>query len=430
MKKFLLKIIAWKLGFIARLTIAKYKPKIIGITGSVGKTSTKAILGTILKESGIKVRAAGGNLNNEIGLPLAVLGDYKTSRGFLFLATAIFKGFLNLLFGSRKKYPEVLILEYAADHPGDIDYLIKIARPNIAIITAVGQTPVHVEFYENVAQVAAEKAKLAKAVLENGVVILNIDDEIVATMKDLYKGKVKSYGFKEGADLTISNFSTLYTNKYPVGIKFNLKTDDKNIDIELMGSVGKAQSYNATAAVAAGLTTGLSFEQSTKALSKHVGEKGRGRLIPGIKDSLIIDDSYNASPDSTKNALEILKGSELKKIAVLGDMLELGNHSEDAHIKVGFLAGEVADILIAVGSQSKTTAKAAQNTRIKKENIYTFENSVEAAGKLKELIEGGELILIKGSQSIRTEKIVKAIMKQPENAKDLLVRQYGKWLRS
>ncbi len=430
MKKFLINVAAWKLGFIAQLTLLKYKPIIIGVTGSVGKTSTKSALGVILKQSGVSVRTAGGNLNNEIGLPLTILGDYKTPGGFLFISTAIFKGFLDLIFKSHEKYPEVLILEYAADHPGDIGRLVKIASPDIAVITAIGQIPVHIEFYDDVSQVAAEKSKLVKAVHKNGSVILNIDDDMVKAMKDLFGGEIKTYGFSREADVKISNFKTTSSNNHPTGIQFNLEASSSKSKIELTGPVGRAQSYSVAAAVTASLVVGLSFKQATEAIAGYKGEGGRGRLISGIRGSLIIDDSYSASPDSTANALEILRGSGLKKIAVLGDMLELGKHSNEAHKRIGIMAGEIVDILIAVGPQSKVVAKSVKNTRIKKENIYSFHRSPEAAHKLKELIEGGEIILIKGSQSIRTEKVVKAVMKQPERAEDLLVRQYGKWLKS
>ena len=166
----------------------------------------------------------------------------------------------------------------------------------------------------------------------------------------------------------------------------------------------------------------------SEALSEYHGPRGRLKIIKGIKNSLIIDDTYNASPLSTHLALETLKDlSGMRKIAVLGDMLELGKYSIKAHQDVGNLAGSFVDLLICFGSRSKFIADSAFN-QMPKENIHSFDTSDEAKLKVKELTREGDLILVKGSQGMRMEKIVEEIMAEPENKKELLVRQGKKWI--
>ena len=432
MKNFLLKIVNWKLKLIAQLTIKKYKTKIIGITGSVGKTSTKNAIYPVLCETGVRVRMAGGNLNNETGLPLAIIGDYKNPGGLWFLVKAIWKGFFSLFsFLGGGKYPEVLVLEYAADHPGDLDYLIKIARPDVAVITAIGEVPVHSEFYSSTDEVVREKAKLVGAVAESGVVILNADDERVLGMKDVARARVKTFGFSKGADLKIDDFKNVLVGGFPRGISFSLNLESSTARVNLRGVLGKAHAYACAAAAAVGLVSGLTLSESAKALGGYSGDKGRGKIIEGINGATIIDESYNASPDSTRTSLETLKDLRAKRrIAVLGDMLELGRQSEKAHRQIGSLVAKVVDILITVGRDAKLIGKEANKSGLDQKNIFHFENSVDAAEKLKKVVIPGDAVLIKGSQSIRTEKIVKEVMLRPADAQILLARQYGKWLHS
>ena len=172
----------------------------------------------------------------------------------------------------------------------------------------------------------------------------------------------------------------------------------------------------------------MNLVKISDALSAYRGPAGRLKILKGIKNSFLIDDTYNASPSSTHLALETLKELPAKrKIAVLGDMLELGKYSIQAHRDAGNFAGTLADILITVGSRAKFIADAAGN-QMSKENIFSFDTSVEAGQKARELVQEGDLVLIKGSQGIRMEKIVEEIMAEPEKKKELLVRQSKKWI--
>ncbi len=432
---------------LAKLYLWRFKPQIIGITGNVGKTSTKEAIGLVASRVK-KVRIGGGNLNNEIGLPFNIISDssdeyYEKGGSLIFGIKSFFKAVAGLF---SSNYPEVLVLEYGADRPGDIKKLSKKYKPHIGVITAIGEVPVHVEYFSGPEAVAKEKGRLVEALSASDFAVLNFDDLAVLEMKDRTKAKVLTYGFGEGANFRVSNLETWSGGEMPVGVGFKINHSDTFVPFKLSGSLGKSQGYAAAAAAAVGSILGMNPERGregsqrasasygmnlvdiSEALSEYHGPNGRLKILKGIKNSIIIDDTYNASPSSTHLALETLK--ELpgaRRVAVLGDMLELGKYTIQAHQEAGNMVGSFADLLICVGSRAKFIADSAFN-QMSKENIHRFETSDEAKLKIKELIKEGDLILVKGSQGIRMEKIVEEIMAEPERKKELLVRQSKKWL--
>jgi UDP-N-acetylmuramoyl-tripeptide--D-alanyl-D-alanine ligase len=209
------------LKVLAVLTLKKYQPGVIGITGSAGKTSTKEAVYAVLKQERI-VRRSQGNFNNELGLPLTILSAADKVVGALFWPKIIIKAIGRLIF-SDKDYPEVLILEMAADRPGDIKYLTDLAKPHIGVITAIGDIPVHVEFYSSPEAVAREKAHLIESLPANGFAALNYDDEIVYNLRSRTRAHLITYGFNEGADLKLSNLEYRIEDEQPVGISFKVQ---------------------------------------------------------------------------------------------------------------------------------------------------------------------------------------------------------------
>lgn len=428
MKEYLIVKLQSILKVLARLTVKRYGPFIIGVTGSAGKTSTKSAIHSVLS-SAFAVRMGKGNLNNELGLPLVILGDYKTSGGAFFWLKVLFFGFCGLVW--RRNYPEILILEYGADKPGDMDYLLSIVKPDLAVVTAVGEIPVHVEFYQGPEGVAKEKGKLARAVGLGGSVVLNLDDTFVGDMRELTKERVMTYGFSEEADLRVSSFMNRSEDGKPMGISFKLETGDNFVPVKIDGSLGKAKAYAAAAAAAVGLIKGMNLVKISEALAQYEGEPGRCHLIEGVKNTNLIDDTYNSSPIAVVSALEVLKDiPATRKVAILGDMAELGQYTNYAHEEAGKLVKDSADVLITVGPKGKFIADGARKHGFLKNNIYSFSDYQETVKNIKDIIEPQDLILVKGSQSMRMEKVIMEIMANPEKADKLLVRQYGKWLKS
>jgi UDP-N-acetylmuramoyl-tripeptide--D-alanyl-D-alanine ligase len=432
MKKTFLKFLEIILRRLAKSTLKKYKPQVIGITGSVGKSSTKEAVLAVLKTKK-RVRANQGNLNNELGLPLTILGDYNyyredSNNKIGFWIKVIFFGIGGLL-RTRSDYPETLILEYGANKPGDIEYLLKIAKPDIAIITAISEVPVHVEFYQNPEALAREKARLVSALSAKGLAVLNYDDEIVMKMKEKTRSRVVTFGFEKGADIRAINFENQAEGMRPIGLSFKIEHGGSAVPVKMANIFGRSYVYNMLAAAAVGLENNMNLVEIASALILYRPLPGRMRLVKGEKDTWILDDTYNAAPASTEEALEALKSLPARrKVAVLGDMAQLGEYSVQSHEAVGKKAATVADIIITVGNRARFIAEASRKKGFPKNNIYSFDNSDDAKTIVEQIIKEGDLILIKGSQVTRMEKIVMEIMAEPGKAKDLLVRQYGRWL--
>ena len=400
---------------LSKAVIKKYNPIVIGITGSVGKTSTKEAVFSVLKGK-FNVRANDASFNNEIGFPMAILGLKKPGR--LIWILNLLKSF-NLFLFKDEKYPKILVLEMGADKPGDIGYLIDIAKPKIGIVTAVGELPVHIEFYSGPEEVAQEKSKLIQILPSNGFAVLNYDDEIVSRMRDLSRAEVITYGFNNGAELRASDLMYFIEMNKEIagGLSFKLNYEKSIVPFRLINALGRHQIYAVLAAAAIGLHFGMNLVEISQALEKMEFPKQRMKLVRGLKNSWIIDDTYNASPLSTHAALDTLKefgdkaiakNEKGRMIAVLGDMKELGIFTEKAHRLVGNLAGERAEYLFTVGPAAKFIADSAFN-QLPKENINSFNDASEAGEYLKSFIQEGDIVLVKGSRAMKMEKIVEVL---------------------
>ena len=420
------RILQFILKILAKIVLWRYQPEIIGVTGSVGKTSTKEAIYQVLKKQ-FRVRRNIGNYNNELGVPLTILGLETAGHSL----TAWLKNFFKVgaVIFCGKNYPEILVLEMAVDRPGDMRYLLDFIPVKVGVITAIGQFPVHIEFFPEREKLIKEKSLLVKALSKNSLAVLNYDDLSVRMIGDeLSKdASVINYGIGQGADLKIMNYELVIKDlkKGDFGVNFKLEYQGSFVPIRLNKVLGKQQAYAVAAAAAVGLNFGLNLVKISAALKKYRSLPGRTKLIKGIKNSWIIDDSYNSSPLAVSAALEILKEFHGRKIAVLGDMLELGENTETCHRQIGMEAASVVDLLFTVGARARFIADEAaqpkQGIGIAKEKIFKFSRPEEAALALQKELLLGDIILVKGSRSIHLEKVVKEIMAKPEKADKQLV---------
>ena len=421
-----------KLKILAKLILNKYKPKIIGITGSVGKTSAKEAVYTVLKTK-FNVRRNTKNYNNEIGLPLTIIGSDSPGKSIFGWLGVFFKAG-GLILRRDKNYPKILVLEMGVDRPGDMKYLMGIAKGDIGIVTLISHS--HEEFFEDVKEIQKEKGLLVENLKPGGWAILNFDDELTRELAGKSKVKVLSYGFKEGAMLRAQElvFSFEKTKEVDnlLGLSFKLTYNGSFIPVLLPQVIGYNSIYAALVAAAVGLTMEMNLVEISKAMREFDSPNGRMNLIDGIKHTLIIDDTYNSSPISVMSALDIVSKIPIAKgarrFAVLGDMLELGKYSEEGHREVGrYAAKSGANKLITVGERSRDIARSAEEAGMARDNIFEYTDVAEAGRFIQQRIEQGDLILVKGSQGMRLEKIVKEIMAEPLRAKELLVRQEEEW---
>lgn len=410
----------------ARIVLRKYRPKIIAITGTVGKTSTKDAIFAVIGDS-LLARKSQKSFNSEIGLPLTILNCENGWRDPLVWTKNIIKGFL--LFATRVHYPKWLVLEVGAGKPGDIGRAVSIITPDVAIITRFSEVPVHVEFYKSPEEVFAEKTKLVTALRPTGVLIVNADDDRVYALREKTKAISISYGLSARATFRATNVKIAYEKGYPTGTTFKLEFDGKVFPVEMKGVLGVQAVYSALAAIAAASYLNLNIIEIIERLSGYQPPSGRMRVLMGLKHTTIIDDTYNASPVAAEAAVEALRivKTDGRRIAVLGDMLELGKFTVEEHKKLGKTAGSFVDLLLVAGPRAKYIVEGALDADMSEKNILDFDDSRTLGKYLEGIIKEGDVILIKGSQGMRMERAVLEIMAEPERASELLVRQEEEW---
>ncbi|MEK7076826.1 MAG: cyanophycin synthetase, partial [Patescibacteria group bacterium] len=295
-------------------------------------------------------------------------------------------------------------------------------------VTPIGDIPVHIEFFAGKEGLIREKARLVQALPATGFAILNADNSASLQMKEHTRARAITYGKGGGVDMRISNFETRLDSAPPC-VTCKLEYNGGFVPVRIENVVGEIQTYTAAAAAAVGIAFGMNLVRISENLSYYKSPKGRLKIIEGLKESTLIDDTYNSSPLAAREALETLGQIRAKrKIAVLGDMLELGRHTIEAHEEIGKLAGGRVKVLITVGAKAKFIAEAARKAGLPNKWIFVFNDTAEAGKCLERLLERGDLVLIKGSEGVRMERIVKEVMAKPEKAEKLLVRQSERWL--
>jgi len=409
MRKILQKI----MKFFAAKGLNKYKPIVIAITGSVGKTSTKEAIYSVLKNhfGEDRVRRNYRNYNNELGVPLTIFNLETGGHSVLRWIPKFIKIIWMLVF--RVKYPDFLVLEMGADKPGDIKYLLDFVKHKVGVITAVGEIPVHVEFFESPEKVAEEKKMLVKLLDKEGIAVLNYDDERVRNMAEGIDAKTMTYGLNEKADIKATNYDLKIIDKGENISELNFKLDFKgsSVPAKLTNVLGYQHLYSALAAAAVGIIFNLNLIEISEALKQIEPMLGRMRLVRGVKNTLIVDDSYNAALLSMEAGLDALKiFQDRRKVAVLGDMLEIGQYSPEAHIRVGKKAAEIVDVVFAVGNRAGFIVEGAASVGFATNKIFQFSTSDEAKMAVQKELKENDVILVKGSRAMKMEKIIEEII--------------------
>lgn len=426
MKKLLQKLLA----IFARAILRKYKPTVIGVTGSVGKSSSKDAIVAVLSQA-FHVRGNPKNYNNELGVPLAIIDKKTGGRSPMAWLGVFWRAFVLLLW--RHEYPQVLVLEMGADHRGDIAYLTKLAPPQVGVLTSIA--PVHTEFLGDLEGVRIEKQTLISRLPHTGTAILNIDDGIVEKVAGVTRAQVLTYGFNEQADVRGVEYQLHYRLDEDLdraGTFFKIAYRGSVVPVALLGVFGKQHVMAALAAAAVGLTLEMNLADIGAGLGNYRPPRGRMVIIPGIKRTVLIDDTYNASPRATLEAVRTLGQLEIaeqtKRIAVLADMKELGAYAEEGHRGVGQLVAQSRiDTLVAVGELAQDIARGAMGAGMPEDHVFHFADAAEAGRFVQDRLEEGDIVLIKGSQSMRMERVVKELMAEPLRAEELLCRQEPEW---
>ena len=368
----------------ARVWRTRFALTVTGITGSVGKTSTKELTYAVLARRFRTLKSAG-NYNNEIGLPLTIL---------------------NL-----RPQHEQAVLEMGMYAQGEIALLCEIAKPSIGVVTIVG--PVHMSRLGSLEAIVAAKRELVEALPADGVAILNKDEPLVMGMAANTRARVFTYGLDPRADLWANEIESMGLR----GLRFTLHYRGQRMRIHVP-LLGRHSVHTALRATAVGLTVGMHWQEIAEGLQD---ERTQLRLVTerGPEGSLILDDTYNSSPESVIAALNLLKDLQGRRIAVLGDMLELGPAEEKSHRLVGRRVKGVAQVLVTVGTRAHMIAEEALRDGMAPERVYALDDAAHAVALLEEMIEAQDVVLVKGSRAVELDQVVAALTRREPTSKTL-----------
>lgn len=352
----------------------QFSPRTIGITGSVGKTSTKELTHAVLSQR-YRTFKSEGNRNSILGLPLTVFGV--------------------------RPYHERAVLEMAMYIRGEIAQLAALFPPQVGVVTLIG--PVHLERVGSMEGIVAAKQELIEALPADGVAILNKDDRRVMGMAAHTQAQIFTYGLDPGADLWADNIRAMGLD----GVRFTLHYQDEALSLQVP-LLGRHSVHTSLRAAAVGLVEGLSWEEIAAGLRQNPNEL-RLVAVPGPKNTTIIDDTYNANPESVMAALNLLHDLRGRHVAVLGDMLELGQVEESSHRLIGRRVADVAQALVTVGERAHWIAEEALRVGMPANRVHSVETTEAAVPILESIIQEDDFVLVKGSYSMRMDRIVTAL---------------------
>jgi UDP-N-acetylmuramoyl-tripeptide--D-alanyl-D-alanine ligase len=374
------------LGALARGHRADFCGPVVAITGSNGKTTTKEMCAAILSVATPCLKNAG-NLNNHFGLPLTLL--------------------------RRSAADASIVVELGMNHRGEIAELVEIARPSVGVITNVGTA--HIEHLGSSEEIALEKGDLVAGLARDAVAVLNADDPRVAAQANRTAARILRFGSGRDADVRAENPTCVDER----GWKFDLATPSGRVPVEIAG-LGETAWKNALAAAAGALAAGASLDHVATGLARHRPVAGRLARVELPGGALLIDDSYNANPQSMEVAMRLLAeiSERSRRFVVVGDMGELGDTARAAHRQTGRLAAELGiDFLFAVGERADDVAAGARDAGMAPERIRIGRDCDDVAGELNTLLAGDDCVLVKGSRAMRMERVVEFLAAQGRKTK-------------
>jgi UDP-N-acetylmuramoyl-tripeptide--D-alanyl-D-alanine ligase len=352
----------------------RFDPLVVGVTGSIAKTSTKEAIAAVLGER-FRTLKNEGNLNNEIGLPLTVLR-----------------------LGPEH---EAAVLEMGMYVGGEIADLARIGRPRIGVVTAV--QPVHLSRIGTIEAIERAKGELVEALPRDGRAILNADDKRVRRMSSRTDAATTTYGFADDADVGAERIESAGAS----GMRFVLRAPVGRQPVAIP-TLGRLAIHNALAGAAVGVAAGLSLDEIAGGLGRGWSAPHRTELVRagGVT---IVDDSYNASPGSVTAALELLAGLPGRRVAVLGEMLELGDAHETGHRAVGGAAANVVELLVVVGDGARQIAAGARDAGLAPDRVIRVANRDAALDALRPRLRDGDVVLVKASRGVALDLLVDAL---------------------
>lgn len=419
-KKIIFTILKWE----AILVLKRFRPRIIGVAGSVGKTSTKDAVYSALKDF-VSIRKNKKSFNSDIGVPLTILGlETGWSSPKMWLQNVVLG--LKPLFA--KAYPEWLVLEMGTDHPGDMKKLMSWIKLDYAVFTRFPDVPVHAEYFARAQDVNEEDAQMMYGLKPDGILVLNADDEKISELASRSTYRTVWYGFSDKASVYASNMEVTYDEEgIPVAQNVKVNFRSNSVPFSINGALGAQHVYPVLAALVVAKEMGINMLDVLESMRTHQVPPGRMNLVAGVGSITLLDDSYNSSPIAVTQALKTLGGLKVDtKIAVLGDMAELGKYTKHEHEKIAhvFLENHISHV-VTLGERASLIFDEAERLKIK--HLYHAQDHDDAVQKVLEWADGNTVVLVKGSQSSRMEKISFDLLYDKQRAGELLVRQDSFW---
>lgn len=413
----------WVFRVFAKGILRRYRPTVIAVAGSIGKTATKEAIAAGLDDGDQQVRKTTGSFNAEIGVPVTIISGGRARRGWWQWMHVVFEA-KKLLFWPKRPYPKILVLELGADKPGDLTTLLSVAQPSIGVLTAI--TAEHLEFFGDMNAITNEESQVITTLQTDQTGIVNVDEPNAAAAVKAWPGTLLRYGWSTGADIrAIQQQHDVNDRGLPINTKYTVSVGGEEVTLAIPGVLGRHQAYPILAALAVSQAIGKPLSVTVQNLRAYQPPPGRMRLFDGTAGSLIIDDSYNASPAAMQAALTSLFDLHHpgRKFAILGQMSELGPDAVRWHEQVGLaIPSRALEGLITVGPLAERIGKAAHDHGMASKRILNVPNAEAAALAVQAMLRSGDAVLIKGSRyASQLEKAVALLLEHPERDRGALV---------